>query len=470
MPVYDIPVGDLDNESELINWIGNELVTNHHFVERRRVGNTTANNLALHLERVQANTYHNDAPMLLYLAKWDYNESGGEAASLRLNMSWQSYVTEMETVAPASVVANFDATASNQRIILTSGAFTNWVTAGYTVGQYIRVDNAANPANNGVFEISTISTTSLTNDTMRVTLVTSAADPGLVMDTGDTITVSEERTQNGFGAGHASGFFNGEIGETARFDSGVSGMTARPYLRARLITNPTSTSATPSEPLNFICVIETDTDIYRKFSFGEVVKLVPFTGGHYFFGDHWLASVDLEGAHEPWMQGFSGTPGQAESSNVGGAVGGIYSSDWIASGTTDANGRGWLSPGVGANSTGDSPTHWGIGILPHYKGIGSPVIGFSPSPFSGQSERWPITAFGHFATHPWNNAQGEWAPMAVYPDVFLADITNVDAYSVFEDDYGERFMVVPMYTKAGSGVGSSEKLGYLIRNPALVVT
>ena len=114
---------------------------------------------------------------------------------------------------------------------------------------------------------------------------------------------------------------------------------------------------------------------------------------------------------------------------------------------------------------------WTAALFPHYLGNGREVIGLSPSPFSGQSERWPLMFFlGQAADRNYNTERSEHSPAGIIPDVFIADITNVDAYSDFDDDYGERFMVVPFYTKAGSGNGSSEKWGYLIRNPDLTLT
>ena len=60
--------------------------------------------------------------------------------------------------------------------------------------------------------------------------------------------------------------------------------------------------------------------------------------------------------------------------------------------------------------------------------------------------------------------------MAIIPDVFVADITNLDAGSVFQDpNTSEKFLVIPFYTKAGRDNGSTEKWGYLIRNPDLTV-
>lgn len=469
MAVVDIPIGNLDNESDLMDWLAVELVTNHRFVEKRRTGTVAANNLIVMLERPQAETYHNDSPMLLLLEKGVNTESAVDK-SFSFNLSPMLYTAAVETTTPQSITVNIDiSNLADQFLDITAGAFTNWTSAGYTNGEFIRISNAATSGNNGLYEITSRQNGTSTDSRLNIREVANGGIKDFVAGaTADVITVVEERGP----LSSALGFVNTPINETIKWNCAVAPMASvAPYLTGRLITNPTSNSATPSEPLNFIVIIQTDLGIYRQFSFGEVVKLVPFDGGLYLSGSYFDASLDNDNNHIHWLQG-SAASNYTNSSNANNAPLAVYSSDWTGAGVTNAEGRGWLLSGAyGGSTLGDAPTHYPMMVLPHYLGNGKELFGYSPSGFSGQSERWPITLFGGFGNKQYTlTTVATVGPMAVIPDIFLADITNVDAYSVFQDDYGEKFLVVPMYTKSGSGVGSTEKWGYLIRNPSLVVT
>jgi len=471
MSVVDIPVSALDNESDLMDWLATELVTNHRFVEERRTGSVAGNDLIVFLSRPGSETYlgATHIPNLLLLLEKGDNTEGASNKSFSFNIAFDTFDNIVQTVAPAAITVDFD-TTGNGSIQVLSGAFTNWTTAGYTNGDWVYITNAATAGNNGYFAISTISTTTLTNDTINLVPTGSGGPQDLAAsDLSDAITVEGQLTNSGLAT--MTGFSVSARSDTVKWNWGVDKMgSTAPYLRARLITNPTSNSATPSEPLSFIVVVEVDTDIYRKFGFGEVVKLVDYTGGFWASGDLWNEATDVDGQTVTPMfcQGVVGSITYSENLNSNAAPFAVYSADWIATGTSDENGRGWFFSGSYGSSSFDAPTQYPMATF-HYLGSAAELIGYSPSAFSGQSERWPIVCFAGFGNKL--AASGyTLAPMCIVPDVFLADITNVDAYSVIQDDYGEKFMVVPMYTKAGSGVGSSEKWGYLIRNPDLTVT
>jgi len=317
----------------------------------------------------------------------------------------------------------------------------------------------------------------LTNDTLEIRTVSGGGPNDFVAaDVGDTITVSLDQNYKvppGAPLNPSTGKFNvAPQSNDLLWGWGVEHMGATfPYLRARLITSPTSGSATPSEELYFYVIIEVDIDIYTKFGFGEVVKLLPWEGGHFVSGDEYNDALDMDTDNNNFLQGPAAAENYDASGNANNAPPGVWTNDWNSANNTQEFGFGWmLSPARGGASF-DAPTHYTAAILPHMRGNGKEIFGYSPSPFSGQSERWPIYWFGGFNQRDYSNGTGaEVAPMAIFPDVFLAEITNVDAYSVFQDTFGEKFMVVPVHTKSGSGVGSSEKWGYLFRNPDLVVT
>lgn len=477
MPVVDVPVSALDNQSDLMDWLANELVTNHRFTEYRRDGNITPdNNIALWLTRPQAETFANENEMTIYLRKGGYDEAGiGSANDFTLNVAPITPQACLETVAPQSVIVDWaEPSPGNFEIVLQGGgAFTNWASAGYSAGQVILIANAATPGNDGRYDIATISTTNTSQDTLEFTEVSSGGrkDP-VPGDTGDTITVSEEAIAND-SDNIQQGFCCAPRSNDFLWPTGMTEMSNFPYLRARLITSVDSTSATPQTPLYFILIVETSTGIYRQLSFGEPVKLVPFDGSLFFSGSaNWNPTLDMNStdAVAAWLQGPV-NEGYTENFNSNGNPGGLYSTDWVTNmAVGDVNGRGFMLMGTTGTVSFDAPTHYQLAPFPHYRGNSWQLISNSPSPFSGQSEAYPITLFGAFNTKNFVSVAPQIAPMAIIPDVFLADIQNVDAYSVFQNAFGEKFMVVPMYSKAGVGAGFSEKWGYLIRNPDLVVT
>jgi len=472
MAVIDIPVASLDNESDLMDWLATELVTNYRFTEERREGSVGANDLRVILERPQAETFHQDSLLTLYLSKGGNAEGASVTSSFQFNIAPVSALSILQTVAPASVTVDFVNAGGSQEIRSTGGAFTNWTAAGYSAGQLIRVADAATPANNGLYEISQISTTTFTNDSIEIREIANGGRKDIdTFDTGDVVTVSEELTLQDLQV--ISGFCATPRSDDTIWNCGVTGMyTTPPYIRARLITSVDAGSATPENPLQFIVVIETDTGIYRKFSFGEVVKLVEYTGGNYMCGDIFDAGQNVSGQtnQAPWLQGDL-IETYDENFNYGANPGAVYAENFHSGGApSDANGRGFMLFGAYGGASFDAPTHYNAAPYPHFLGAGGFLISYSPSAFSGQSEAYPITIFGTFNTQNYLSTAAQHAPMCIIPDVFLADITNLDAYSVFQDSVGDKFMVVPMYTKNGSGAGSSEKWGYLIRNPDLVVT
>lgn len=464
MPVKDVPLASLDSESDLMDWLITELtVTTYNFVEKRVTGDVAGNDIEAYLELPAANTFHGDSPMLLYLARptsGDGTAGVGANTGFNFNLGHIAYDTAAIVNASASLTVDFD--LAGDTITITAGDFADWATGGYNdTGLVLVVTDAADPLNNGVYYLLSLTSGS----TVYNVLSTSPSHVGADA-TGDVITVQgEHKLQTDI-----DGFFNGEQGETAPWNAGMWGLDGTgPYVGAKLITSPTSASATPSEPLYFYLIVEISTGVYTQFAIGELVKLNDFSGGMFFSGNPVTryTEPDIEADSQYWLQGFS-SPNVREESRTGQAPGGVWSDDWTTAGLTDAEGRGWLSFGSGGTMPGAADgSHYHASIFPHYRGNGRELIGFSPSPFSGQSERWPLVVFGAFGSDVNYNTTLEHAPMGVFPDVFLADITNVDAGSVFIDDYGEIFYVVPFHTKTGSGDGSTEKWGYLIRNPAL---
>lgn len=367
MPVIDIPSTNLDNVSDVIQWLRDELVTNHHFVERRNNGTILGNDKEIWVERAAVDTYHGDAPLLIGLRQLaaGTNESG-----------------------------NFEHTMS----------YLDWATASAA---------GANSWDNILGTYSNAGTTSF----------------------------------------------------PCRSNRWLQGS---PYVRGRLITSPTSNNASPDEPLYFYLVVEVETGFYRSVGWGEVVKLAPFTGGMFMLNSHWPSNRGVVNPDDLQLFGAGTTQTVLATFTSPRCPGAVWSSDWQddPDPLTNANNRGWMPLGGGSSSSGGWPCG---GMSP--AGPLAHLIGFSPSGFSLQSQRWPQLIFGpiarNFGTSP--GYQGH-APMCIIPDVFPADITSVDAYSVFQDDFGERYMVVPYHTKTGEGADSSEKWGFLIRNPDLVVT
>ncbi len=477
MSVVDVPGANLDNQSDLMDWLAGELVANHRFVETRRDGNITPDNdIAIWLERPQAETHANENPIGLYLRKGGFDEAGvGASNDFAFNVAPVLNAISYESTTPASVIVDWaePVPGSFEIVLKAGGDFTNWASAGYTAGQVINISGAATGGNNGRYDIATISTTTLTQDTIEFTEVSGGGrkdpTPG---DINDTIGVVEEVDANDTDA-LQQGFCASARSNDILWHAGMTEMSNFPYVRARLITSPDSGSATPAEELYFILIVETETGIYRQMSFGEPVKLLPYDGSLFFFGcSNWNPAGDIDAngdATVAWCQGPTSSS-YNENFNQNGNPGGIYSTDWFAGMTSDALGRGFMLLGAMGSASFDAPTHFALTPFPHFRGPGWQLISNSPSPFSGQSEAYPLTLFATFNTQLYTSTPAQTAPIAIVPDVFLADITNVDAYSVFQNAFGEKFMVVPMYSKAGSGVGFSEKWGYLIRNPDLVVT
>lgn len=481
MPVTDVPASALDNTSDLMAWLADELVANYHFTEKVRYNpDIPTDEISIILERLQATTYHNETDLTLMLYKNTATDTNNRAFSF--NMSPSSYDDCFPFTAEQSVVVDWDST--NNRIEIQSGDFTNWSTAGYENGDVLQVSGAATAAHNGLFSISSITNDGGGGTLNRVTVnVTGQYNDVVADDLGDTITVRALPTPAGTFSGIANvsddirtidPFWNvtGRSNEIL-WNWGMSGLEAGNYVRARLITSPTADSATPSEELYFILIVESQTDVYRQMSFGEAVKAVDAVTGCWFAsGSDFQTAQDIDAENNSWLQGIAGSTSYNENFNTAGSPFCVWAPNYAGVATdTNEYGFGWHMAGAyGSGVSFDAPTQFFLGVIPHYWGNGKELIGYSPSAFSGQSERWPITCYGGFGNRGYVASGGTYAPLCTIPDVFLAEITNVDAYSVFEDDYGERFLVVPIYSKAGSGDGSSEKWGYLIRNPALVVT
>lgn len=481
MAVTTIPVSNLDSESDLFDWLANELVTNHRFVEKTRRGLVVDNDIVIVLERPQAETFHNETPLTFMLQKGTNSESTINR-SMTFNMSPSLFTECFELVAEdAAVVINWDGT--NNRIELdATSSFTNWTTAGYSNGDLLRIANAANSANDGYFQISSISNGPLSS-LDRITINTSPTFNNVNNtvtgnDIDDTVTASGEpnATFTTLPQETSNPLWNVDArSNDFLFNWGVAPVASlAPWVSGTLITSPTSDQATPEEPLQFIVILETQTGFYRQFGWGELVKVIPAVEGAWWAsGSVWNEGSDIDVAsHNHFVQGPWSTT-WSSNFNSNNAAPSFWIPNFALSSGGDGQEYGWgwhNCPAYGSASF-DAPTQFCAAITPHIAGTGKHLIGFSPSAFSGQSERWPLTVYGGFGDRAYStNTSGECAVVGVIPDIFIADITNVDAGTTFQDQFGEKFLVVPFYTKTGSGINSSEKWGYLIRNEDLVVT
>lgn len=363
MAVTDIPIGNLDNESDLLDWLCTELITNHRFVDRRNTGTVGSNDKERWIERPASELFDSSVPLLIGMRK-QAGGAGTNGGTLAITQSFQTWNT-----------------ASN------TGAFAWGVITG-------------TPTNGSTQWASSID----------------------------------------------------------RADSTVIGGA---YQRARLVTNPTSNSATPSEECYFYVVLEATAEVYRTFGFGEMVKLVTCLGGVFHGGSEWNLGTELDATNNGlFAVGKLAT--EAGSNNEGGYPGGVWSSDWPSGATSLAGGNQWHAMGGGQA--------YGMTALDPRGNLGH-IMMRSPSPFSLQSQRWPATFFcslgANVDTHVSYDGH---APAFQMPDVYIADISSFTAYGVFQDSLLDKYMVVPFYKKSGSGVNSSEHMGILIRNPDLVVT
>ena len=256
---------------------------------------------------------------------------------------------------------------------------------------------------------------------------------------------------------------------------GVDRLDSGSVIGARMITSPTSGSATPSEPLYFYIVVEYAIGKFRKFGFGELCKYYDWEGGIFCMGDIY-GSSNASGLYNSTRSLFgSGNGGGSATDNFRDeAAGVIYAPGWTGILKTDGlNGRGWMTnQSVGDIGTSDGQNAWpALGWDARMGGI--QFIGQSPSSFSLQSERVPAVLFGGNQKFD-SGVDFEVHPMGAYPDLFQAVITNVDAYGVFADTDGQKYMVVPHINKLiDESTTSSEgsgRHGLLIRNPALVTT
>lgn len=256
---------------------------------------------------------------------------------------------------------------------------------------------------------------------------------------------------------------------------GVDNLAGGNYIGARMITSPTSNSATPSEPLYFYIVVEYAIGKFRKFGFGELCKYYDWEGGIFCMGDIY-GSSSSSGLYNTTRSLFgSGNAGGSATDNTRDeSPGCVYAPGWTGILKTDGlNGRGWMKcQSVGDIGTGDGQNAWpALGWDARMGGI--QFIGQSPSSFSLQSERVPAVLFGGNQKFH-DGVDFEVHPMGAFPDLFQAVITNVDAYGVFADTDGQKYMVVPHINKlidetTVSNQGSGRH-GVLIRNPALVTT
>jgi len=371
MPVFDIAVANLDNESDLLDGICDELVANHHFVDERDNGTVGSNDKERWVQRTAANTFHGDVPITVGFRKVT---AAPNDVSLEIILTHETY--DIASATDTRVWADF------------TGTPIGWTTP--------------------------------------------ASSPDSVP-------------------------FAGGLALDA---------TTPPYIRARLITSPGSGTASAAEELYFYVVLETETNKFTSFGFGEMVKLVPFAGG-LFQTFNRVTSLGLQGGMQVLL-GCGIVGALASSANAGGMPGAVFSSDWGPA-LADTGGNGWLQmSSFGDQTPGLQQNTWPC-IMYHPQANLGHLIARSPSGFSLQSQRWPCVAFGSLSNDHENSYLGH-APMGILPDLFIADINNVASYGVFSEANGERFMVVPYLTKAGSGANSSEKFGALIRNPALTVT
>ena len=156
MPVIDASVGDLDNESDLMNWLAAELVANHHFVERRRLGSVAANDLVLVLERDIGTTYHGDHYITLLLEKGTNTEgTTANTSSFRFNVGHGSYEECFYLNAAAAITIDVDPNEDNTREAQVLTAPAGWEDPGvphyrwdddgggnggqFTTGGYLRI-------------------------------------------------------------------------------------------------------------------------------------------------------------------------------------------------------------------------------------------------------------------------------------------------------------------------------------------
>jgi len=478
MPVVTAPGSALTDSGELLDWIVNELTTNYRFTTYQ--DNAGAGVVRAYiLERPQVETFHNDAPMTLWLANSDSGTESDDslatiAGSISMNMAAVTAASFLEDVASQSVTVDFVDDAGSQEIRVTAGDFSSWTTAGFSVGDLVVVSSAATAGNNGTYEIQNISTTSVAGDSLEILEIANGGPKDIAaFDTGDVISVVGQYKVEGInGRSDTSGFMNLPRNDDLWEPTSMSGTGPDfyPYTSAQLLISQDADLASPTEPLHFILILETSPGVYRQMSFGEVVKLVDWVGGHYFSGSYFNESQAIDANGFAWNQGAHNNVWDYTLSAAN--PGGLWQSDWVNVGDTQANtaGRGWLRFGAQGSVSLDAPTHYNAAIYPHHNGAGGYLIGFSPSAFSGQSEAYPLTVFGTYNTNSYTGTQPEHAPMAIVPGVFVADITNLDSGSVFQDpNTSEKFLVIPFYTKAGSDNGSTEKWGYLIRNPDLTV-
>lgn len=254
---------------------------------------------------------------------------------------------------------------------------------------------------------------------------------------------------------------------------GVDLLAGGSYIQARIITSPDSASATPNEPLYFYVVVELSIGKFRKFGWGEVCKYYPWDGGLFAMGDVWgVTSSNFYNTTRALFGSNHSNTSAPPQNNVDGAHAYIYAPGWTGKLDTDVNeGRGWTTTYSIANPGGsDQQRAWPALGWDARNGLN--FMSQSPSGFSLQSERNPAVIFGgNQRLH--DGIDFEIHPMGTFPDIFQAVISDVDAYGVFQDSAGDKFMVVPHINKLTSEFTNGQnsgRHGILIKNPDLVVT
>ena len=254
------------------------------------------------------------------------------------------------------------------------------------------------------------------------------------------------------------------------------------WLRGRLITSPFSGDAAPLGPIYFYVILETAADIYASFGFGEVFKLVDFTGGMFITGTAISSSDLFEDFRNNIAFGAGGNPSVNDSGSSltqGDNPLMIWSSDWGPNASSSGrDAYGWMPMDVsGGRNTGPTTfrTEWGWrGTVYDWRGQLNEILAIGPSAFSLQTEKWPVTAFGphQISGLEAGVSNARYTPFAILPDLFIANIASVDPWDVFQLSSGEKFIAQPYRTKIGNGTtnGSTGPAGVLIRNPDLTVT
>lgn len=517
---------DLENVSELLDRVADELVTNHGWVAEYTQGTIVGQDIERWISKPAADTINGTELVFGMRELENTSVSFGMARSMEIMGSWLSFSDTHQPRSITNVSNAFDA-------VLTIGAHN------FVIGDVVYItgvvdtgagtmESALNGIEHAVTAISgtTISINTSTNGLApyssggTVSLpflykrgcprarLTNINVPGSVnlMATipftqawvftpnevspfdgttdVDDVTNELDLTAHGWVTGDLvkysngggttiTGLTNDQIYYVNRIDANTLSLH-NTEAEARSDTNRVGLTDTGTSALNELTtyqycyvVVEVSAGVYRSFGFGESKQLGAFTGGSFFLGN-WIDPAGNNDSYDDNLGGstspFAGLQGQSNTT-------GEYPISRIHVGPSTLDG---VDPTVDDTDQSNGWVRNGYGPIPGSLPNGGRYGGILPSWHAAGGYRLRITPsqFSGKAIreplkwymHVADGTSSDVRPLAELPDLFVTNIRDFDPGTTVVDDV-ERFFVFPTYSKQVTAPSSSNH-GFMIRNPA----